>query len=102
MLRVRVELLRRRDLDDLAEVHHRDARRDVLDYGKVVGDEEVGEPELRLEVLEQVDDLRLDGHVERRSSTCSRTSRRSSGRLMICAWMDTSSAETGSSCPSRR
>ena len=31
-----------------------------------MGDEEVGEPELCLEVLEQVDDLRLDGHVQRR------------------------------------
>ena len=31
---------------------------------EVVGDEEVGEAELRLQVLEQVDDLALDRHVE--------------------------------------
>src|SRR5947199_2231158 len=66
MLRVRVELLGRSDLDDLPEVHDGNARRDVLDDGQIVGDEEVGEPELRLEVLEQVDDLGLDGHVQGR------------------------------------
>src|SRR5690606_35535477 len=38
---------------------------DVAHDGEVVGDEEVGEVELVLEILEQVDDLRLDGHVER-------------------------------------
>ena len=32
---------------------------------QVVRDEDVGQPELVLEVLEQVEDLRLDGHVER-------------------------------------
>src|SRR6185369_9086488 len=42
-----------------------DARGDVLDYGKVVRDEEVGQPELVLQVHQQVDDLRLDGDVER-------------------------------------
>ena len=30
-----------------------------------VRDEEVGQPELLLQVLEQVDDLRLDRHVQR-------------------------------------
>jgi hypothetical protein len=32
---------------------------------EVVGDEDVGEPELALQVLEEVEDLRLDGDVER-------------------------------------
>jgi hypothetical protein len=36
----------------------------VADHGEVVRDEEVGEVELLLEVLQQVDDLRLDGDVE--------------------------------------
>ena len=39
---------------------------DVLDHRQVVRDEQVGEAELLLQVLEQVDDLRLDRHVERR------------------------------------
>ena len=42
-------------LDDLAEVHHRDPVADVPHHGQVVGDEEVGEPELVLQVDEQVD-----------------------------------------------
>ena len=33
---------------------------------KIVGDEQVGEAELLLQVLQQVDHLRLDRHVERR------------------------------------
>ena len=52
-------------LDDLAVVHDRDPVGDVADDADVVGDEEVGEAELVLEVVEQVDDLRLDRDVER-------------------------------------
>ena len=59
-------LLGRPDLDDLAEVHDGDAVGDLAHDREVVGDEHVGRPELLLEVLEQVDDLRLDRHVERR------------------------------------
>ena len=36
----------------------------MADDGQVVGDEEVGQTELALESLEQVDDLGLDGDVE--------------------------------------
>ena len=52
------------DLDQLAEIHHRHAVADVLHHGEVVGDEQVGEAELALQVLQQVDDLRLDRDVE--------------------------------------
>ena len=54
------------ELDDLAEVHDGDAVRDVLDHAEVVGDKEIGEAQLGLEVLHQVDDLRLNGDVEGR------------------------------------
>ena len=37
----------------------------MLDDAHVVGDEQVGQAELALELLEQVEDLRLDRHVER-------------------------------------
>ena len=66
MQRVLVELVGGRKLDDLAQVHHRDAVADVAHDRKVVGDEQVGQPEVGLEVFEQVDDLRLNRHVERR------------------------------------
>jgi hypothetical protein len=54
------------ELDDLAEIHHRDAMADVLDDRDVVRDEQIGEPEIALQIDEQVDDLRLHRHVERR------------------------------------
>ena len=49
---------------ELPEVHNRDAIRDVPDHAEVVGDEQIGEAVLLLEVFEQIDDLRLNGHVQ--------------------------------------
>ena len=60
-----VEVVAVADLDDLAEVHHGDPVRDVAYDGQVVRDHHVGQVELLLEVLEQVDHLGLDGDVER-------------------------------------
>ena len=68
--RAGVERVRRPDLDDLAEVHHRDAVADVLHDRQVVGDEQVRQPEPLAQVL---------------------------SRLRTCAWIETSRAETGSS-----
>src|SRR5690606_16918742 len=53
------------DLDDLAQIHHRDPVGDVAHHRQVVGDEDVGQVELVLQPFEQVHDLRLDRHVER-------------------------------------
>ena len=64
--RLIVEIVAGRHLHDLAEVHHGDAVGDVLDDREVVGDEQVGQSELILQVLEQVDDLGLNRHVQRR------------------------------------
>ena len=61
-----VQLLGRRDLDDLPQVHDRDPVRDVPDHAQVVGDEDVGQAQLVLQVVEQVDDLGPDGHVQGR------------------------------------
>src|SRR5262249_52278906 len=52
-------------LDDPAEVHHRDALRDVTDEPQVVRDEQDGEPQPLPKLTEKVDDLRLDRRVER-------------------------------------
>src|SRR5215210_8108669 len=60
-----VERLPVGDLYYLAEVHYGDPVRDVLDDGEVVGDEDVGEVELFLEVLQEVDDLSLYRDVKR-------------------------------------
>ena len=63
---LRVEHVGRADLADLAEVHHDDAVAHVLHDREVVGDEDQREPVALLHVLEQVQDLRLHRHVERR------------------------------------
>ena len=54
-----------RDLDEFAQVHHRDAVADVPDHREVVRDEEIGEAEVVLQIRQQVEDLRLHGDVER-------------------------------------
>src|ERR1051326_305510 len=54
------------ELDDLAEIHDRDAPADVLDDGDVVGNEEIREAEFLLQIAKQIDDLRLHRDVERR------------------------------------
>ena len=51
-------------LDDLAEIHHRDMVGDVLDHGKVVRHEDIGEAEPVLELAQEVEDLRADRDVE--------------------------------------
>src|SRR6185503_17541 len=63
--RVLVEVDAVRELDDLAEVHDRDAVADVTNDRQVVRDEQIRQLEAILQLLEQIDDLRLNGHVER-------------------------------------
>src|SRR5699024_9647699 len=63
--RIVVQLIAIGQLDDLAEIHHGDPYGDVSNDRKVVGDEEIGQPELVLQILEQVDDLRLNRDIER-------------------------------------
>ena len=53
------------DLDESAEVHHRHAMAHVAHDRQVVRDEQEREPELTLEIGEEVQDLGLDRDVER-------------------------------------
>ena len=39
----------------------------MLHHGKVMGDEEIGKPQLFLELLQQIDYLSLDGDIQRRN-----------------------------------
>ena len=68
MQRLLVHLLGRRQLDQPAGIQDGDPVRDVADHRQVVGDEEIGEPELLLEILEQVDDLGPNRAPRRRST----------------------------------
>lgn len=66
MVLVSEQFFCRRFFDYLAEVHDDDLVGDVFDHRHVVGDEHVGEIELVLKVLHQVENLRLNRDVEGR------------------------------------
>ena len=51
-------------LHNVAQVHHTDPIGDIAHHRQVVGDEHIGQVLLLLQLLEQVDDLGLDGHVQ--------------------------------------
>ena len=55
-----------RHLHDPAAAHHHDPVGDVVDHREVVADEEIGQAQLVLQVLQQVEDLGLDRDVQRR------------------------------------
>ena len=59
------DLLRRALFDLLAAQHDDDPVGDLGDHRHVVGDEQHRHPDLALEQLDEVEDLGLDGHVER-------------------------------------
>ena len=67
MQRAREELVHRRELDDLAGIHDRDAVGDLRHDAEIVGDEQHAPCRSRsCSSLEQRQHLRLDGDVERR------------------------------------
>jgi len=51
--------------DDVTEIHDSDAAAEMFDHGQVMGDEEVGQAAFFLEVLQEVDHLRLHRDIER-------------------------------------
>ena len=66
MVRAGEEILHRRFLDDLAAVHDEDSRDCLGDDAEIVCDEQDRGAEALLKVAQQLEDLRLDRHVERR------------------------------------
>ena len=65
MLRAREEIVDRRGLDLLARVHHRDAVANLISGAEVVSGEQDRDPAFLGEPLQQFENLRLDGGVER-------------------------------------
>ena len=53
--------------DDLAQIHNRDPVGDMAHDAEVVGDEHIRKPHLRLDILQEIDDLGLDRDVEGRN-----------------------------------
>src|SRR4030088_1524596 len=64
MQRRGIKLAGGRGLDDAAEIHHGNAPADVLDDREIMGNEEIGEPELLLQILQEIDDLGLDRYIQ--------------------------------------
>ncbi len=65
MLWLGVDQLARRHLRKRPQVHHRHAVADVLHHAHVVGDEQVGQAQVALQLLQEVEDLCLDRDVQR-------------------------------------
>ena len=60
MDRVAAELTAFRELDHLAEIHDADAVGDVAHNADIMRDEQIGQVLFTLQILQHVDDLRLD------------------------------------------
>ena len=65
MFRLVEDLTNRAFFDDNAAVHHQHARTHARDNAEVVGDHDDGGAKLLLQALQQVENLRLNGHVQR-------------------------------------
>ena len=65
MQRVAEDVLRSAILHQIAQIHNAHRVGDVLHHGQIVADEQVRQVVLLLDLLEQVDDLGLNGHVQR-------------------------------------
>ena len=64
VLRVTADILGSTGLNDVTQVHYGNTVGDVLNDGKVVGNEEIGHTLFPLKLLQKVDDLRLNGNVQ--------------------------------------
>lgn len=64
LLRIAEHVVDRCRFDDRTTRHHQHVVRDLANHGQVVRDEEVRQPELCLQVIQQGQDLILNEHVE--------------------------------------
>ena len=62
------QLLRIAQLHHVAEIHNANTVGDVFDNRKIVSDKEISQIVLFLQILKQVDNLRLNGNVQSRNS----------------------------------
>ena len=65
MLRFAVDHLGRSSFHNLSPTQDDDLIADMLDDGKIVRNEQIGDPQLRLQICEQVDNLRLNTDIQR-------------------------------------
>lgn len=62
---VRYQLEAVRKLHKFAEIHNADAVRDMANNAQVMGNKQIGQSEFFLKILEHINDLRLNGNIER-------------------------------------
>ena len=55
---------RRSQLHNLACIHHRQIIRHPIDNRQIVGDQQNRHPQLPLQIAQQIQDLRLDRHIQ--------------------------------------
>ncbi len=60
------QLLHRRALDHTAQIHDHHAVTQMLDHAQVMADEQIRQAQFVSQVHEQIEDLRLNRHIERR------------------------------------
>ncbi len=58
------DFMTRPDFNDLAQIHHGHAVGDVAYHRKIVGDEDQGQIEFLLQISHEVENLRLNRHIE--------------------------------------
>ena len=51
-------------LDEFAQVHDANPITHMLDSGQVVADQEIRDPELSLQIFQEIEDLRTNGDIE--------------------------------------
>ncbi len=66
MIGPREQVIDRCRLDHTTQVHHDDPIAEVLDDAQVMADKQIGQAQLVAQVHEQIEDLRLNRHVQRR------------------------------------
>ena len=59
------DALHRSHFDNASAIHNGDAVGQVAHHAHVMADEHVGQRQPLLKILQQIEDLRLDGNVER-------------------------------------
>ncbi|MNC75019.1 hypothetical protein D3C75_1264800 [compost metagenome] len=65
MKRIVIQLIAPGYFNQTPAVHHADPVGNMPDHRQVMGNEQIGQSELRLQILQHIDHLCLDGHVER-------------------------------------
>ena len=65
MQRVGKNVIRLAVFDQIAQIHNADRIGDMLNNRQIMGDEQIGQVALLLQVFEQIDNLRLNRNVQR-------------------------------------